>query len=90
MWALGGIWMARAAFTLRKNEEVICRAWSGPILENWLPICLHNHPSVGGHLGAAVVIFLGGILFSMPDLRKNPPHSFKLPVKTAANWQRWL
>lgn len=61
LWAVGGIWLARAAFRLQANEEMLVGFALGWIAQNWLANLLAwVVPTPAGFWVSAVVIFLAG------------------------------
>lgn len=63
LWAVGGIWLARAAFRLQSNEEMVVGFVLGWIAQSWLANLLAWFvPTPAGFWISAVIIFLlGGI-----------------------------
>jgi hypothetical protein len=81
MWGLGGIWIARSAFTLRKNELVLTGLAMGLIVENWLSNLLGQLlPLPLAFWIAAALVLAAGLLFSLLQLRQDPRSLFRIPV----------
>ena len=81
LWALGGIWIARSAFVLRRNEQVLTGLAVGLVLENWLANLLgHFLPVPLTFWVAAMLVLLIGLAFTYPQWRKKPLDLFKFPV----------
>jgi hypothetical protein len=63
LWSLGGIWLARAAFRLRGDGELLVGIAVGWIAQNWLANLLAQVISVPlAFWAASAVIFLSGAL----------------------------
>jgi hypothetical protein len=70
LWGLGGIWIAQASFTLRRNELAIAGFGLGLVLENWLANLLAQVlPVPNAFWVAGGFVFLAGIVFKT-SLRK--------------------
>jgi len=81
MWGLGGIWIARSAFTLRKNELVLTGLGIGLILENWLSNILGQLlPVPLAFWIASALVLAAGLVFSLPQLRRDPRSLLRIPV----------
>lgn len=81
MWAMGGIWIGRSAFNLRKNEQLIAGLGVGIVLENWLANFLGQIlPLPMAFWVAAGLVLIIGLGFSLPLNRENWTKLVKLPV----------
>jgi hypothetical protein len=81
MWALGGIWIARAAFNLRRNEQVIAGVGVGMVLDNWLANFLGQVlPLPMAFWAAAGLVLVIGLCFSLPLKQGNLKKLVELPV----------
>lgn len=81
LWGLGGIWLARSAFTMRKNEILMAGLGLGLILENWFAnLCAQIVPLTTAIWLSAGLVFLMGLLFSLPVLRRNPLDMFRFSI----------
>ena len=70
-WAFGGIWLLRASFNLRENEQVITGVGLGLVLETWLANLLAQVlPVPAAFWAASAGIFLAGFLFSLAKIRR--------------------
>ncbi|MEJ5201230.1 MAG: hypothetical protein WHV66_03255 [Anaerolineales bacterium] len=62
LWALGGVWLLRDAFNLRRDEQVLAGVGLGLVLENWLANLLGRFVSVPFAFWlAAGLVFLSGL-----------------------------
>jgi hypothetical protein len=81
LWSLGGIWLARSAFTMRKNETLMAGLGLGLILENWFAnLSAQIVPLTTAIWLSAGLVFLMGLLLSLPVLRKNPLDMFRFSI----------
>lgn len=81
LWALGGIWIARTAFNLRDNEQAMFGLGLGLVLQNWLVNLLAQViPFLTAIWASAGLVFLMGLIFSWPEIRKNPRFLIKIPI----------
>lgn len=67
MWALGGIWLVRAAFNLRPNEQTLSGVGLGLVLQTWMANLLGQVlPVPLAFWLSAVLVFIAGLGFSLP------------------------
>jgi len=67
LWSLGGFWLARASFTLRRNELALAGLGLGLAVETWVAnLTAQFIPTPASFWVAAVVVFLAGLAFNLP------------------------
>ncbi len=81
LWGIGGIWIARSAFTLRRNELALTGFGLGLILENWCANLLGQWMPVRiAFWLAAGLVALTGLLFSWKQVRQKPLSLLRIPI----------
>jgi len=81
LWGLGGVWIIRTSFTLRKNEILLAGLGLGLVLENWLTNLAGQFLDLSVSLWvAAGLVFVVGLLFSLSAIRKDPLSLFKISL----------
>ncbi|MCJ7623399.1 MAG: hypothetical protein MUO76_07835 [Anaerolineaceae bacterium] len=81
LWALGGVWIARTAFNLRRNEQAIAGFGLGLILENWSANLLAQFiPVPAAFWGAAALVFCIGLGFSSPFSKRRLFDLVRIPI----------
>lgn len=82
LWSVGGVWIVRRAFNLRKNEQLLVGLGVGMIAENWLANLLGQVlPSLAAFWLAAWLVLLVGLGLHWPSLRKNGWTSFRVTLR---------
>jgi hypothetical protein len=82
LWMMGGIWITRNAFNLRPNEQVLAGLAVGLIIQNWLANMLGQVMTVPAAFWvAACLVFLWGLLFSLPFSRNNLLNLIQIPLR---------
>ena len=80
LWGLGGIWIIRSAFNLRKNEQVIAGLGLGLVAENWLANLVSQFVPVPLSFWlSAALVFAAGLFFSLSGGKKKFLDLFRLP-----------
>ncbi len=84
LWSIGGIWIARSAFTLRRNELALTGMGLGLVLENWVANLLGQWlpglPLQSAFWLAASLVALTGLLFSWKEVRQKPLSLLRIPI----------
>lgn len=81
LWALGGVWIVRTAFNLRRNEQAMAGFGLGLILENWFANLLAQFiPVPAAFWIAAALVFCIGLGFSRPFSRRRLLDLVRIPV----------
>lgn len=81
LWGLGGIWIARSAFNLRRNEVALAGLGLGLLLENWLANLLGQFlPVPLAFWIAALLVLAAGFALIFPQVRRQPLALFQIPI----------
>ncbi|MBI9045459.1 MAG: hypothetical protein JEZ06_13290 [Anaerolineaceae bacterium] len=81
LWILGGIWIAKRTFNLRRNEQVMVGVAVGLTLENFLANLIGHFIDVPFAFWlSAGLVFFTGILFSLSEIKKDKLFFFRIPI----------
>lgn len=87
LWALGGMMLIRAVFKLQKHAYMIVGVGAGLLIESWIANLLGHflEPLLAFWL-SALIVFIAGLLFSIPLLRQKVTLKEMFPL---VPWQ-WI